>query len=158
MKYGKNGYDKDKDKDKDKDQDQVVVVGKGIVSKEKKERPTTTTPALRASVGVSVDGLEKIVSSYEACIGPIPRHVAEDAAGWISQGMDPELICKALELAAENNVRRWAYVQGILRNCQAGGISTLTAFEAREAERARSGTEGARKPGAAEAQSKWPEL
>ena len=71
-----------------------------------------------------------ITEAYEASVGMMPRHVADQAQAFLSEGMEPELIAKAIGLAAENNVRKWSYAAAILRDCERRGIRTLREFAA----------------------------
>lgn len=74
--------------------------------------------------------LKSICKAYEDSIGLMPRHVAAAAMSFIQAGIDTDLVIRAIELAAENNVRTWNYAAAILRNCENKGITTLSAFEA----------------------------
>ena len=52
---------------------------------------------------------------------------------FVSKGLETALVCRAIQLAAENNVRKWSYAAAILRDCESKGITTLSAFNANNA-------------------------
>lgn len=104
--YGKNGQEEDKDKDND-------------------------LPPKSPNGGN--EDVKKVVDAYEGAIGAVPRYVVSEALGFIASGMETSLVCRAIQLAAENNVRKWTYASAILRDCENKGITTLHAFEAESA-------------------------
>ena len=79
------------------------------------------------------DGLKRVCKAYEDAIGAIPRYVADEAMSFVSKGFEAALVCRAIQLAAENNVRKWSYAAAILRDCESKGITTLSAFNANSA-------------------------
>ena len=79
------------------------------------------------------DGLKRVCKAYEDAIGAIPRYVADEAMSFVSKGFETALVCRAIQLAAENNVRKWSYAAAILRDCESKGITTLSAFNANSA-------------------------
>lgn len=79
------------------------------------------------------DGLKRVCKAYEDAIGAIPRYVADEAMSFVSKGFEIALVCRAIQLAAENNVRKWSYAAAILRDCESKGITTLSAFNANSA-------------------------
>ena len=79
------------------------------------------------------DGLKRVCKAYEDAIGAIPRYVADEAMSFVSKGLETALVCRAIQLAAENNVRKWSYAAAILRDCESKGITTLSAFNANNA-------------------------
>ena len=76
------------------------------------------------------DDLKRVCKAYEDSIGLMPRHVAAAAMSFIQTGIETDLVVRAIQLAAENNVRTWNYAAAILRNCENKGIKTLGMFEA----------------------------
>lgn len=78
--------------------------------------------------------IKKIVEAYENSIGMMPQHVLSAALSFLDGGMESDLIARAIQIAAENNVRKWNYAAAILRDCQNKGIKTLSAFEAEKKE------------------------
>ena len=81
----------------------------------------------------------RVYQCYEQNMGAGSRAVADEIVGWMEAGTEAELICGAIETAAKQNVRKWSYVAGILRDCCKRGIFTRAAFDgdkaARKAER-----------------------
>ena len=75
-------------------------------------------------------GLAQIVQHFQAEIGEFPRS-ALDKLQRYREAFSTELICKAIDEAAENGVRKWRYVDGILKGWQADGVRTLGDVEAR---------------------------
>ncbi len=74
--------------------------------------------------------MKRVTEAYEASVGMMPRHVAEQAQVFLSKGLEPELIARAIGIAAENNVRKWSYAAAILRDCEHRGICTVREFDA----------------------------
>lgn len=74
--------------------------------------------------------LAQIVQHFQTEIGEFPRS-ALDKLQRYREAFSTELICKAIDEAAENGVRKWRYVDGILRGWQADGVHTLGDVEAR---------------------------
>lgn len=72
--------------------------------------------------------LQKTVASYEQNIGRIKRAVFDSMRDWIKKGVEPDMICAAMDEAALQNVPQWSYVTGILDRCFAKGITTLAGF------------------------------
>lgn len=92
-----------KDKDKDKDKDNSVYVG-----------------LLDAR-------LAQCNQCYEQNIGTISPTVSEAIQYWLEK-VEPGLICEAIKTAVKRNSRRWAYIEGILKNCEKQNIRTADAF------------------------------
>lgn len=80
--------------------------------------------------------LATIVQHFEQVIGTFPRSALEKLQRWRTI-YPTELICKAIDEAAENNVRKWRYVDGVLKGWQADGVRTLGDVEARREARKR---------------------
>lgn len=116
--YGKNGQEEDKDKEEDKDND-------------KEEDKDNNLPP-KSPIGGN-DDVKKVVDAYEGSIGAIPRYVVSEALDFIASGIETPLVCRAIQISAENNVRKWSYAAAILRDCENKGITTLSAFEAESA-------------------------
>lgn len=111
--YGKNGQEEDKDKEEDKEED--------------KDKDNDSPPK---SPNGGNDVVKEIVDAYEGAIGAIPRYVMSEAMGFVESGLETSLVCRAIQIAAENNVRKWSYAAAILRECENKGVTTLSAFEA----------------------------
>ena len=74
--------------------------------------------------------LAEIVQHYEKTLGMFPRSALDKLKKW-KEVYSTELICKAFDEAAENNVRKWRYVDGVLKGWQADGVRTLGDVETR---------------------------
>ena len=93
------------------------------------ERSSKKAAAAAADSRTDSD-LAGIVQHFQEVIGTFPRSALEKLQRW--QTVYPtELICKAIDEAAENNVRKWKYVDGVLKGWQADGVRTLGDVEAR---------------------------
>lgn len=98
----------------DSESDSVVVVD-----------AATTTAAPRAD-----SDLAEIVQHFERVIGIFPRSALDKLQRW-REVYPAEIIRAAIDEAAENNVRKWRYVDGVLKGWQADGVRTLGDVEAR---------------------------
>ena len=77
----------------------------------------------------------KVMSMYQEHIQPMPPGiVCEALRDWCAE-LEPELVIRAIGIAAGENVRSWKYIEAILVRCRKSGITTLAAYEAAEAER-----------------------
>lgn len=74
--------------------------------------------------------LAEIVQHFQETIGVFPRS-ALDKLRRYQETFPTEVICKAIDEAAENGVRKWRYVDGILKGWQTDGVRTLGDAEAR---------------------------
>lgn len=91
---------------------------------ERSDKKAATTAARTDS------DLAQIVQHFQAEIGEFPRS-ALDKLQRYREAFSTELICKAIDEAAENGVRKWRYVDGILKGWQADGVRTLGDVAAR---------------------------
>ena len=74
--------------------------------------------------------LAEIVQHFQEVIGIFPRSALDKLQRW--RGIySVEIIRAAIDEAAENNVRKWRYVDGVLKGWQADGGRTLGDVEAR---------------------------
>ena len=74
--------------------------------------------------------LAEIVQHFQEVIGTFPRSALDKLQRW--RGIySVEIIRAAIDEAAENNVRKWRYVDGVLKGWQADGVRTLGNVEAR---------------------------
>lgn len=80
------------------------------------------------------DDFSKIVNFYNNNFGMITVHISDCIQDWLKD-MEGELIIRAMEIAIKNNKRKWAYVEGILRQWQSLNINTLELLEAYKIER-----------------------
>ena len=74
--------------------------------------------------------LAEIVQHFERVIGIFPRSALDKLQRWRGS-YSVEIIRAAIDEAAENNVRKWRYVDGVLKGWQADGVRTLGDVEAR---------------------------
>ena len=74
--------------------------------------------------------LAEIVQHFQEVIGTFPRSALDKLQRW--RGIySVEIIRAAIDEAAENNVRKWRYVDGVLKGWQVDGVRTLGDVEAR---------------------------
>lgn len=90
---------------------------------------------VRASAPTAADSrtdseLTKIIQHYQQAVGDFPRSALDKLQRW-REVYPTELICKAIDEAAENGKRSWAYTEGILKSWQADGVRTLGDVAAR---------------------------
>ena len=83
-------------------------------------------------------GLAAIIQHFQEAIGDFPRSALDKLQRW-REVYPTELICKAIDEAAENGKRSWAYTEGILKSWQADGVRTLGDVEARRESRKKPG-------------------
>lgn len=74
--------------------------------------------------------LAEIVQHFQEVIGIFPRSALDKLQRW-REVYPVEIIRAAIDEAAENNVRKWRYVDGVLKVWQADGVRTLGDVEAR---------------------------
>lgn len=74
--------------------------------------------------------LAEIVQHFQEVIGVFPRSALNKLQCW-REVYPAEIIHAAIDEAAENNVRKWRYVDGVLKGWQADGVRTLGDVEAR---------------------------
>ena len=74
--------------------------------------------------------LAEIVQHFQEVIGVFPRSALDKLQRW-REVYPVEIIRAAIDEAAENNVRKWRYVDGVLKGWQADGVHTLGDVEAR---------------------------
>ena len=97
--------------------------------KENKKEKEKETPATAAAPRTDSD-LAEIVQHFQEVIGIFPRSALDKLQSW--RGIySVEIIRAAIDEAAENNVRKWRYVDGVLKGWQADGVRTLGDVEAR---------------------------
>ena len=74
--------------------------------------------------------LAEIVQHFQRVIGELPPSAFDKLQRW-REVYPAEIIRAAIDEAAENNVRKWRYVDGVLKGWQADGVRTLGDVEAR---------------------------
>ena len=68
----------------------------------------------------------KIINYCEQYLGgSLTKQALDDLISYIDFGMDADLIIRAVDKARDTNNRRWAYVNGILKNWQKDNIKTI---------------------------------
>lgn len=90
---------------------------------------------VRASAQTAADSrtdseLAKIVQHYQQAVGDFPRSALDKLQKW-REVFSADVLCAALDEAAENGHRSWKYVDGILNGWQADGVRTLGDVAAR---------------------------
>lgn len=91
---------------------------------------STATVTDIPSTAAADSSLAKIVQHFQEVIGEFPRSALDKLQRW-REVYPVEIIQAAIDEAAENNVRKWRYVDGILKGWQADGVRTLGDVEAR---------------------------
>lgn len=77
--------------------------------------------------------LKIIVDEYQSRISPIDGIQFETLKEFITlDGMEPDVVLKAIGLAADNGKRNFSYIKAILTNWKNDGILTMAAVEERE--------------------------
>lgn len=94
------------------------------------ERSSKKEAATAAPDPQTDTGLAAIIQYFQEAIGDFPRSALDKLQRW-REVYPAELICKAIDEAAENNVRKWRYVDGILKSWQDEGVKTLGDVAAR---------------------------
>ena len=74
--------------------------------------------------------LSKIVQHYQLAIGDFPRSALDKLQKW-HETFPADVLCAALDEAAENGHRSWRYINGILSGWKADGVRTLGDVAAR---------------------------
>jgi len=72
---------------------------------------------------------------FNSNLGLITPFIAEAISHWISDGVEPELIVRCMEIAVSRGVRTWAYINTIIRNNFDKNIKTLEQYESSQVER-----------------------
>lgn len=109
--------EKEIEKDKDKE----------IESRERVRVRDNGSPAVDA-------GLAEIIGSYEANIGSFPPAARDALMDWREVFAD-DLILLAIKKAALSGVRKWNYVNGILKAWKTEGVKTLGDVQVRDQRR-----------------------
>ena len=79
-------------------------------------------------------GLAEIIGSYEENIGSFPPAAKDALIGWREVFAD-DLILLAIKKAALSGVRKWNYINGILKAWKNKGVKTLGDVQARDQRR-----------------------
>lgn len=78
--------------------------------------------------------LAQLVQHFQQVIGDFPRSALDKLQRW-QEVFPVEIIQAAFDEAAENGVRKWRYVDGILKGWQADGVRTMGDVTARRESR-----------------------
>lgn len=100
-----------------------------------KEKDIENRERVRDNGSPTVDaGLAEIIRSFEDNLGGFPPAAREDLLGWREIFTD-DLILLAIKKAALAGVRKWSYVNGILKSWKNEGVKTLGDVQARDQRR-----------------------
>ena len=87
--------------------------------------------------------LKIIVDEYQSRIAPIDGIQFETLKDFITlEGMEPDVILKAISLAADNGKRNFSYIRAILQNWKNDGLLSIAAVNERERKYQESKTKG----------------
>lgn len=100
-----------------------------------KDKDIENRERVRDNGSPTVDaGLAEIIRSFEDNLGGFPPAAREDLLGWREIFTD-ELILLAIKKAALAGVRKWSYVNGILKVWKNEGVRTLGDVQSRDERR-----------------------
>ena len=100
-----------------------------------KDKEIESRERVRDNGSPAVDaGLAEIIGSYEANIGSLPPAARDALMDWREVFAD-DLILLAIKKAALSGVRKWNYVNGILKAWKTEGVKTLGDVQARDQRR-----------------------
>ena len=100
-----------------------------------KDKDIENRERVRDNGSPTVDaGLAEIIRSFEDNLGGFPPAEREDLLGWREIFTD-DLILQAIKKAALAGVRKWSYVNGILKVWKNEGVKTLGDVQARDQRR-----------------------
>ena len=77
---------------------------------------------------------EKIIDFYNNNFGLITPYIAENIFSYLEDGLQQDLIIRAMKEAVSNNIRKWNYVQTILNDCVNNQIKTLEQYTIKQRE------------------------
>lgn len=87
--------------------------------------------------------LKIIVDEYQSRISPIDGIQFENLKEFITlDGMEPDVVLKAISLAADNGKRNFSYIRAILQNWKNDGLLSIAAVNERERKFQESKTKG----------------
>lgn len=100
-----------------------------------KDKEIESRERVRDNGSPAVDaGLAEIIGSYEANIGSFPPAARDALMDWREVFAD-DLILLAIKKAALSDVRKWNYVNGILKAWKTEGVKTLGDVQVRDQRR-----------------------
>lgn len=92
---------------------------------------------------IEKDTLKIIVDEYQSRISPIDGIQFETLKEFITlDGMEPDVVLKAISLAADNGKRNFSYIRAILQNWKNDGLLSIAAVNERERKFQESKTKG----------------
>lgn len=80
------------------------------------------------------DKSKTAVKHYEQNIGLISPSTFEQMNSFLDDGIQEDLVIKAIDVACSQNVRKWSYIKAILQNCLGESVYSKAQFEAKETE------------------------
>lgn len=83
------------------------------------------------------DKVAAVVECYERsgiCKGKASPLISDSVKDYISDGVEPEMICEAIRDAVKNGAHTWKYIESILINKTGKGIKTLEEYQNSEKE------------------------
>lgn len=87
--------------------------------------------------------LKIIVDEYQSRIAPIDGIQFETLKEFVTlDGMEPDVVLKAISLAADNGKRNFSYIRAILQNWKSDGLLSIAAVNERERKFQESKTKG----------------
>lgn len=100
-----------------------------------KDKEIESRERVRDNGSPAVDaGLAEIIGSYEENVGSFPPAARDALMGWREIFTD-DLILLAIKKAALSGVRKWNYINGILKAWKNEGVKTLGDVQARDQRR-----------------------
>lgn len=112
-----------------------VHTEKEIEKEKDKDKEIENRVRARNNGSPAVDaGLAEIIGSYEENIGSFPPAAKDALIGWREVFAD-DLILLAIKKAALSGVRKWNYINGILKAWKNEGVKTLGDVQARDQRR-----------------------
>lgn len=94
-----------------------------------KEKENTENKIITVSYGSDSPELKNVIAVYEKNIAPITDIVKNSIIKRMND-VDPDVIIYAINEAASQNVRKWAYINAIIENHFSAGRKTLAEIEA----------------------------
>lgn len=94
-------------------------------------------------IDIEKDTLKIITDEYQSRIAPLDGIQFETLKDFITlEGMEPDVILKAISLAADNGKRNFSYIRAILQNWKNDGLLSIAAVNERERKYQESKTKG----------------
>ena len=110
--------------------DNQMTTQPNVTQRNQAQRSSSGNGTTTAADSRTDSDLAEIVQHFQEAIGAFPRSALDKLQRW--RGIySVEIIRAAIDEAAENNVRKWRYVDGVLKGWQADGVRTLGDVEAR---------------------------